>query len=220
MTTPWQRAREVVRRAVPGRAPRELMGVLWPDAEFAVVDFEATSADPRSARPLSVGWVVVRHGRIVLATGGYTLIRFTGDVPTAGMAVHGLAPNELAAGAPTQVVARQLRSVLHGRVLVAHGAQLERALLRRLDVPVAAGSVLDTMALLPAADRRKGQRDTGAPELALAAQRHGVPVHRRHHAYGDALTTAGLFLALATTLSGDAPATVGELRLVGRARWR
>lgn len=211
------RVRQAVRDR-PGRTQRELRGVPWTDAEFAVLDFEATSADPRSASPLSVGWVVVRDGRIRLATGGYRLIRFADDVPTVGMGIHGLGPDTLADGTPADAVGRELQSVLDGRILVAHGAQLETALLGRLQVDAAYTAVLDTMALLPAADRRVGERD-GAPELALAAQRHGVPVHRRHHAYGDALTTAGLLLALATTLSGEAPATIGELRRVARARW-
>ena len=37
--------------------------------------------------------------------------------------------------------------------------------------------------------------------LGAAAAHFGLPEHRRHHALGDALTTAQLFLATASCLS-------------------
>ena len=44
-----------------------------------------------------------------------------------------------------------------------------------------------------------------------AVERLGLPAHRPHHADGDALTTAQLFIALATRLDAVAPQTVGSL---------
>jgi DNA polymerase-3 subunit epsilon len=47
--------------------------------------------------------------------------------------------------------------------------------------------------------------------LSHAARELGLPVHRPHHADGDALTTAQLFLALATRLNAREAQTVGSL---------
>ena len=192
----------------------------WTEASFSVVDFEATSADPRSAEPLSVGWVRISGGRIRMAESGYSLIRHRGTIPLRSIRVHGLGPDQLTDAPHWWESEAHLSYVVVVHVLGDHGALLELALLRRLGVRPVRGGVLDTMRLLPPADRRIGHRTASTPELSAAAQRHGVPVHRRHHAFGDALTTAGLFLALVHRLSGTRPATVAELRRVGRGPHR
>ncbi|MDP8977546.1 MAG: 3'-5' exonuclease, partial [Actinomycetota bacterium] len=55
-----------------------------------------------------------------------------------------------------------------------------------------------------------------APNLTALAGRLGVPVHRPHHAFGDALTTAEVFLALATRLEAAGAGLVDDLLLLGR----
>jgi DNA polymerase III epsilon subunit-like protein len=47
--------------------------------------------------------------------------------------------------------------------------------------------------------------------LEYTASVLGLPVHTPHHALGDAMTTAGVFLALATRLSASAPRSVADL---------
>ena len=42
----------------------------WREADLLVLDFEATGADPRTAQPLSVGWVGVVGGRVRAAECG------------------------------------------------------------------------------------------------------------------------------------------------------
>ena len=50
------------------------------------------------------------------------------------------------------------------------------------------------------------------PRLSDLARSLGLPVHRPHHADGDALTTAQAFIALATHLEAfESPPTVGSL---------
>jgi DNA polymerase III epsilon subunit-like protein len=57
-------------------------------------------------------------------------------------------------------------------------------------------------------------RDGSAPEglsLARLATELGQPGEVPHHALGDALTTAQVFIALATLLDAASPQTVGSL---------
>ena len=56
----------------------------------------------------------------------------------------------------------------------------------------------------------------GAVSLSDAARALGLPVHRPHVAEGDALTTAQLFLALATRLDRAESQTVGSLARLSR----
>lgn len=186
----------------------------WRQVRLVALDLETTTADPRRAEPLSVGWVAVEQGRVRLATAGYRVLRHEGPLPAAAVPVHGLLPEDLAAGEDPGAVAAELAQELEGAVLVAHGADLERAVLDRLGVPVPA--VLDTLAMVRRTDDREGRPDAD-PRLAAAARRYGVPALPAHHAFRDALTTALLLV----TLAGSAEArrgrvTLEDLRLLSR----
>lgn len=169
----------------------------WRGAEFIALDFETTSGNPRRADPLSVGWVVISHGRVRLGEAAYYLIDHRGDVPLDSLRVHRLLPSELRDGTPVDNVAAHLRASVGDRLVVAHGAWIERRLLERMDVAV--GPLIDTLAVVRRLDERAG-RSRQASSLRALARRFGVPPLRPHHAFGDALTTALLLLILATHL--------------------
>jgi DNA polymerase-3 subunit epsilon len=169
----------------------------WRDAEFLALDFETTSGDPRRAEPLSVGWVVVANGRVRLSDATYHLIDHDGQVPVASLQIHRLLPADLVRGRTIDDVTARLRVALEGRVVVAHGSWIERALLKRMQVPRHA--LVDTLAIVRRLDARAGHR-SGSTSLSAVARRSGVPPLRAHHAFGDALTTALLLLTLATDL--------------------
>lgn len=185
----------------------------WRDAELIAVDFETTNAQPRQAEPLSVGWVVVRGGRVRLAEAGYHLVAHDGVLPRESLPIHGLLPAQLRTGAPLDEVAQRLRDAVAGRVVVAHGAWIERALLARLAVGHA--GLVDTMAIVRRRDERRGHVARGA-SLSATAERFGVTPLRAHHAFGDALTTALLLMVLATTIERERRrCPVGDLLRLG-----
>ena len=175
-------------------------GTDWREADLLVLDFEATSAEPRSARPLSVGWVGIGEGRVRAAECGYAVVRHVDPVPAGALAVHGLTPDVVAAGRPPEEVREELGALLAGRVLVAHHAPLEVALLKGWGLRPHA--VLDTLALLRRLDERAG-RPRADVTLAGAARRFDVPAARAHHAFGDAWTTALLLLGLVCDLEAE-----------------
>lgn len=210
----WWRRRRDSRRALTA-----LRGRPWRETSWLVLDFETSGPRFPRARPVSVGWVPVVDGRAVLGGAGYTLVRHEGVVPGDAIAVHRLVPEDLAVAPPLAEVADTVGAVLAGRVLVAHGAAIEQAMLRRLGVRVRPLAVVDTAALWAGLARREGDApDSGSkPNLTTLARRLGVPVHRPHHAFGDALTAAQVFLALATRLEAAGAGSVDDLLLMGRA---
>lgn len=188
---------------------RQRRRVGWREAAYLVLDCEATTADPRSARPLSVGWTVVEGGRVRAALSGYAVLqpRDPGDPGLLGaLAIHGLTPDLLAAGRPAEEVRAEVAEALADRVLVAHHAPLELAVLRGWGL--GPDAVVDTLALVRSLDARAG-RPLADATLAGAAARHGVPAARAHHALGDAWTTALLLL----TLAGELESARGGLLL-------
>ena len=81
--------------------------------------------------------------------------------------------------------------------------------------------MIDTDALAAELFRGRGERPQRPYQLGALAEVLGLPVHRPHEADGDALTTAQVFIALASHLDRASPQTVGSLEHIsGRAGGR
>ena len=155
------------------------------DEPFAVVDVEATSGDLLSARVIEVGIVLLdAHGQLEG--------RFESLVdPGVGFGgnVHGLCPDDVATAPPFSAIADEVAAHLRGRVLVAHEASFDLAMLRgelgrcghRLD-PVA----VCTRENLPALGVR-------ARSLVGVCAELGIDHRSPHRALPDAEATAELW---------------------------
>jgi DNA polymerase-3 subunit epsilon len=212
-------------------APLPAARTPWREVTYSVIDFETTGLDPSSDEIISFAAVTVADGRVRLQDAVYELVRPTRMPDAETIRVHGLREADLA-GAPALTERLDvLLEALTGRVLVAHVAAIETGFLSaalearglRLRNPV-----VDTAALaveLSRLQRRPAPTDDdemsagvgiSSPGLGDLARSLGLPVHRPHHADGDALTTAQVFLALATHLEGFGPVCVGALVRLSR----
>ena len=196
----------------------------WRAERLAVVDIETTGLDPARHEVLSVGVVDVVRGRVQVGSAWYREVR-PRVAPTADtVVVHGIRPTDSARGDDPATVAAEVAARLDGRRLVAHVARIETAFLGswledgrwRPALGVIDTDVLARRHLL----RARGMRLDQHIGLGAAAGLFGLPEHARHHALGDALTTAQLLLALASCWpdgdpSGDQLARASR-RLPGR----
>ena len=193
-------------RVVSGRTP-------WRQARYCVVDLELSGLDPRSDEIISFAAVPIDDGRVVAGRALYGLCRPSRTIPEESILIHGIRDSDLAEAPPLAEAIRPLLSAMAGRVLVVHVAWVERSFLGRalashgvrLHEPV-----LDTCELgqLLASIRNEARAPRALDELAMSMN---LPVQRQHHALGDALTTAQLFLALATHLEEYSHETVRSL---------
>ena len=193
-------AAEYAEGAVPsGRTP-------WRLAHFCVADLELSGLDPRSDEIISFAAVPIDAGRVVAGNAVYGLCRNTHPLPEESVLVHGIRTVDLADAPPLDEAIAPLVSVMSGRVLVAHAAWIERSFLApelkhlglRLHRPI-----IDTRDLGELLALERGQT-AGPTSLSGLAHSLDLPVHRPHHALGDALTTAQVFIALATHLDAYA----------------
>ncbi|SBW07894.1 DNA polymerase III, epsilon subunit [uncultured Alphaproteobacteria bacterium] len=214
--------RSLALRSPPGplrdyyRAAAPRFDLPYTAAEFLAVDIETTGLDPRADAIVSIGFVPIVSGRVVLARAGHHLVRPDRPMRAEAVKIHGLTDEALAAAAPLAEALPPLLAALAGRVAVAHHAPLERAFLARAcrsvyGAPLAAPWIC-TLAL---AKRRFARADApiGEGELRLATcrARLGLPHRRAHDALSDALAAAELFLAQAALASGRAPARLRDL---------
>jgi DNA polymerase III subunit epsilon len=201
-------------------------GTPWREAAYAVVDLELTGLDPSRDEIISFAAVPVLEGKVIAGGTQYQLVK-PSRMPNADtILIHGLRESDLAEAPPLADVLEGLLSVLAGRALVAHVAGIETgflgAALERRGLTLE-NPVIDTAQL--AIELGRLQRDPPpmegthpargaagpAPNLGDLARWLGLPVHRPHHAEGDALTTAQAFIALAHHLEAFSPQTLGSL---------
>ena len=187
----------------------------WRLAHFCVVDLELSGLDPDHDEIISFAAVPIDAGRVVAGNALYGLCRNTRPLPEESILVHGIRTVDLDDAAPLDEAIRPLATIMTGRILVAHAAWIERSFLApvlrrqgtRLRRPI-----IDTRDLGQLLALERGGPSAPASLTGLARSL-GLPVHRPHHALGDALTTAQVFIALATHLDGLAPQTVRSLSL-------
>jgi DNA polymerase III subunit epsilon len=186
----------------------------WREAGYAVVDLETTGLDPDQDEIVSFAAVPIDAGRITVGAVSTLTIKPSRMPGAETIRIHGLRPQDLAEAQELPAVLDSILEALTGRVLVAHAAWVERGFLTeaieeagvRLRPPV-----VDTVALFRRAQGQSAVDEEAIVPLSDAARDLGLPVHRPHHADGDALTTAQVFLALATRLDAREAQTVGSL---------
>jgi DNA polymerase III subunit epsilon len=192
----------------------------WREAGFCVVDLETTGLDPDHDEIISFAALHIDGGRVRLDDALYRLVRPERMPRRDTILIHGLRSAELLDAPSLSESLEELLEALAGRALVAHVASVEVGFLgaalhgtgRRLDNPV-----IDTDPLAAELFRGRGERPPRPYPLGALAEALALPVHRPHEADGDALTTAQVFIALATHLDRASPQTVGSLeRISGR----
>lgn len=174
----------------------------WSEARFCALDVETTGLDLLNDEIVSIGAVRIIAGRVLQSASFYREIRPTRPPSVASVEIHGLRNIDLIGATTVMASMPELNSLLSGKVLIAHAAWVERAFLT--SHLVASGAtfpkqVIDTAALARACgyvDDLNGYE----PSLEYLARELNLPAYAPHHALGDALTTAIVFLALTNKL--------------------
>jgi DNA polymerase-3 subunit epsilon len=183
------------------------------DSELVCLDIETTGLDPATVDMLSIGWVVIRGGRVDLSTAESHVVKPTGELGDSP-AIHGLTDSVVLQGMSPGEALERVVEVLTGRVLVVHHAGLDKRLLDRfcrqrfgdrLLVPV-----IDTLAL---ENRRKSRHhhleDTRSLRLPDLRTHYNLPWYRGHDCLGDAISTAELLIAMVA--NRDSPTSLADL---------
>lgn len=192
-------APEPMRALLSSRLPAD--GAPFRAAEFVALDIETTGLDAATADMLSVGWVIVRDGRVMLDTADACIVRPREGVGKSA-SVHGLTDTIVLAGLDWGVVLDRIVSLMCGRILVVHHAGLDKALLDRMCLKRYGVRFLvpfvDTLDLELRRRRRKHHLEP-ANSLRLSDLRgeYGLPRYLAHDCLVDAIATAELLIAMA-----------------------
>ena len=184
----------------------------WRKYEYCSVDIETTGLDLRNDEVISIGAVTITDGRFKKEGNFYEEVSPTKDPSVASMQIHGLRGIDLKNAHPANVVVPKLVSFMKSKHLIAHAGWVEKAFL--FDHFKSSGSpfpkkAIDTAGLARYAGYAESENGH-EPSLEHLARSLNLPVFTPHHALGDAMTTAAVFLALAAKIESKQMAVSGE----------
>ena len=169
------------------------------NVEFLVADLEMSSLNENEGEILSIGWVIIKHGRIQLASAEHHLLKAKKTVGQSAI-IHNLRDCELQKGENMMFVVERFLQLAAGKVLVFHHAPLDMAYLDNASKALFFSSmllpVIDTLAI----EKKKILRQqapikVGELRLAECRSRYNLPAYPAHNALMDALAAAELLLA-------------------------
>jgi DNA polymerase III subunit epsilon len=175
----------------------------WRESRLLVVDVELTGLNRDTDELIAFGAVPIEGGRIMAGAMLEGLVRPKRQPTAVSVEIHGIRPQDLESAPSLPDAIAPLVEALRGTVPIAHAAWVERAFLG--PGLRSAGSKLprrrtDTAELWRLLGIARESRDPGYRPLREITDALGLPTHHPHQALGDALTTAQVFLALATHL--------------------
>ncbi|MBI3430244.1 MAG: 3'-5' exonuclease [Actinobacteria bacterium] len=184
------------------RFARSHLEVNWREVNFCAIDLETTGLDLLSDEIVAIGAAHIRQGRIMTEENFYREVRPSESPSVQSVRVHGLRASDLQEALPLGEAVPDLLDQIDGEVLIAHAAWMERAFLTRQITSsrfLRSKPIIDTAALARAFGYVTEKKEH-EPSLEFLARGLHLPVFAPHNALGDSLTTAVLFLALATEL--------------------
>jgi DNA polymerase-3 subunit epsilon len=170
------------------------------DAEFVSLDIETTGLDANADEMLSVGWVVIRDGKVDLSTAHSFLVRPSGEVGSSA-SIHGLTDTVVGEGHDSEIILDKIVEELGGRALLVHHAGLDKLLLDRMcrqryGAPLLVPCV-DTLALELRRQKRKHHiGEQGSLRLGDLRTAYQLPRYNAHDCLVDAIATAELLIAM------------------------
>lgn len=169
------------------------------DTDFLVVDLETSSLDAESGEIISIGWVEVKQGKVLLNSAEHCFMKSENSVGHSAT-IHHIRDCELETGRTLLDVAQRFLQVAQGKVLVFHHSPLDMAFLNKASL-----RLFSVPLLLPVVDtleiekrsllRRQEYIKKGELRLGACRQRYNLPGYPAHDALMDALSTAELLLA-------------------------
>jgi len=170
---------------------------------FIVLDTETSGMSVQSDRIVSAGVSIIRHNSIQMTENRAWFVD-QGDISLkASSPVHGIISSDLKDGIDEIHFLKELLPILSGAVVVGHhigfdAAMLHEAMQRQLGIkwknPIIDTATMASHELHPF--HRTGYANQQAPGLDDVCSQLSIYPMERHSAWGDAFTTAEIFLTL------------------------
>lgn len=178
------------------------------ELRFVVLDTETTGLDTKKDNLISIGAIVIENQSIIINKSIESILYRDENIVNEAILIHGLRPSDLATGKQVKAALEEFYNFLNNSIVVAHHTGFDIAMLSkavRMFYPSFKmyNYDLDTAKLAMKIDKVNPQKqviDRKKYTLDALCERYDVEVVERHTAWGDAYTTALLFLKLTNIL--------------------
>ena len=96
------------------------------ESEFLALDFETTGLKPESDRILSMGYTVIKNGRVCLNENGYFLVNPKTELNEKNVSIHKITDDKAEQGLSLTQALSLLLEKMRGRFIIAHHAPIEK----------------------------------------------------------------------------------------------
>ena len=179
----------------------------WTSLRYAVADVEGNGQQPPDLVELAV--LPITDGTIGEPVSW--LVKPPRPIKYFATSIHGISGKDVASAPAFADIKHEVRRALADRVLVAHNAHVDIAVLRRELGGWESPEVFDTLKLAKRLIPAQPSYKLGALVKALSLNDGMLPGLEPHRAAYDVLVTARLFVRLATHHDGS-PLSLDELR--------
>lgn len=172
----------------------------WCELEFLAIDLETSGLDSTQNEIVSIGWVCISQGGLLLNTAEHHIIRAYKGVGSSAK-YHLIRDAEVENGESIERVMMHLLDSLSGRIAIFHNAKFDIEFLDR-----ASRSIYGSELIIPAVDTMQLERDMfrrmnrtySVNDLRLykCRERYNLPQYSAHNALIDAIATAELYMAM------------------------
>lgn len=178
------------------------------DLRFVVLDTETTGLDTKKDKVLSIGAIAIENQEIIINESLELMLYNDEKVENEAILIHGILPNDSKEGKQVQLALEEFIYFLGNSIIVAHYTGFDMAMLTKsirmfypsfnlynydIDTVRMAMRVDDVSPYRQTVDRNKYTLDA-------LCERYDIEVVERHTAWGDAYSTALLFLKLSNLL--------------------
>ena len=200
---------DLFRHAGVGSAGAALADTPLADLAYTVFDTETTGLEPSAGDEIiQIGATRIVAGKLRRQESFEQLVDPQRSVPAAGVAIHGIQPEQLRGQPTIDTVLPAFHAFAQDTVLVAHNAAFDMRFLQLKEASTGVRfeqPVLDTLLLSAVAHPQQESH-----RLEAIAERLAVPVLGRHTALGDAMVTAEVFLKMVPLLQAQGITTLGQ----------
>ena len=200
---------DLFRHAGAGSAGAALADTPLADLAYTVFDTETTGLEPSAGDEIiQIGATRIVAGKLRRQESFEQLVDPERSVPAAGVAIHGIQPEQLHGQPTIATVLPAFHAFALDTVLVAHNAAFDMRFLQLKEASTGVRfeqPVLDTLLLSAVIHPQQDSH-----RLEAIAERLVVPVLGRHTALGDAMVTAEVFLKLLPLLQAQGITTLGQ----------
>ena len=168
--------------------------------EYIAIDLETTGLNVQTDAMISIGLVAMHGTDVDLSTAWHQVIKTEQALTEESIVIHQLTHDAVAEGAPLKEALEKLLSILSGKVLLAHHANIEFSFINK-----ACLDEFGTPFLIPVVDTQviakrkleRGNKVVTGNELRLfnLREQYNLPRYQAHNALSDALAAGELYSA-------------------------